>query len=297
MAGLGDLFFIFQEKCYTVYQYQIGHSPFSYGKTVWHGCNSHRTIVEIEGSLFYLSDVGEIRITDGSTDRSISDRIKPLTNKILNNRTIKDYYTTSPNTMPCAFYDKVNNAYRLFYARTSTKNDKCLSYFIDKDIFTTASATYVMSVMPTFGYDAYIGMYGNSSADGKTYYLVPDYSDVDKTGTIDLGWISSGNPKKQIRVRSVELWIHAQAGSTAGDNCTCTITITPYIDPATNTALDTYTETLAYNSVADNLQKLKIVTPSILGEYVRLTITDTGSKKNYSIDKIIVDTDILDSPR
>ena len=296
LASLGELFFIFQEKCHTIYQYQPGDNPLAFIKTVWHGCNSHRTIVEIEGSLFYLSDVGEIRVTNGSSDVSLSDKIKPLANKIINGRTVKNYYDDAPNTMPCAFYDKYYNAYRLFYAGTSTYNDKCLSYFLDKGVFTTASGTFVMDIMPTFGYDAYIGMYGNSNASGITNYLVPNYADTSKVGTIDLGWISSGDVKKQIQVKNIEIWFHAEAGSIEADNCDTIITVTAYIDPETNTALGTYTDTLAYNATADNLQKKRIRIDAT-GDYVRLVITDSGTMANYSIDRIIVDADQINSPR
>ena len=153
LATLGNLFFVFQEKAYTVYQYAIGDSPLSYLNTINHGCNFKRTIVEIDGVLWYLSDNGEIRKTNGSTDVSISGKIKPLTNKILNNRTIKDYYGASLNCVPHAVWDKFNNAYRLFYAGTSSNTDKCLSYFIDKDIFTTASGTNYLTSASVFGFE------------------------------------------------------------------------------------------------------------------------------------------------
>jgi hypothetical protein len=294
LATLGNLFFAFQEKCYTVYQYQIGDTPLNYLKTVNHGCNFKRTIVEIENVLWYLSDIGEIRKTDGSTDVSISQRIKPITNQILNNRSIKDYYGSYPNTVPHAIYDKLNNAYRLFYAGTSSNVNKCLSYFIDRDIFTTASDVNYLTSTSSFGYESYIGAFGNSNANGNTYRFYTNYSATNKTGTIDLGWISSGDPKKQIKIHNVELWVHAEQG--VSSNCNATFTVTVYKDPATNTSSGTYTTTIAYNSVVDNLQKKRIQTPTAYGDYVRLVLTDSGTT-NYSIDKLILEVETVEGAK
>jgi hypothetical protein len=294
---LGDILIIFQEKQYSVYQYQASDFPFRDVKSMPYGCNSEATIININGEAWYLSDDGSIRATNGYTDRLISDKVKPFTNKILNHRTSKDYYgNTTFNTRPVAVWDKYNNVYRLYYAGTSSYNDKCLNYFIEKDVFTTASSTNVLSAAATFGVDSNVFIYGVSDGTGKTYSSIINYSDVDKTGTLDLGWFSSGNPKNKTRILDVEVWYHAQAGTVAGDNCDCTLTLNASIDPATNTTVQTVAHAISYNASADNLQKFRYRL-NLTGEYVHIWFTDSGSKKNYAIDKICVSTDYLDSPR
>jgi len=291
---LGDFFLVFQENLYTVYQYTVGDNPFANPIKTWnHGCNHGRTIVEIDGFVYYLSGNGDIRKTNGLQDVVLSERIKPLTVGILNSRNIKDYYSgTAPETVPTAFRDKVNNAYRLFYSGTSTNNDKCLSYFLDRDVFTTAPSTNVLTAVSVYGYEDYVAALGNSDADGKTYYMNHSYSATDTTGTLDLGWISSGNPQNKIKIYGIELWLHAQAGSAAPDNCSLTMTATVYDDPSSSTSTSSNTNTLAYNSIADNLQKV-VIPINVVGDYIRIVLTDSGSKTNYSIDKIIVKHDIM----
>lgn len=295
LKALGNLFFIFQEKSYNVYQYLTGDSPLQYVMTVDVGCNFDRTIVEIGGFLYYLSDTGDIRRTNGSTDEIISSRIKPITNKIIDDKSIADYYGSYPNIIPHAIWDSYNNAYRLFYAGTSSYCDKCITYFVDRDIFVTSSGTNYLTSINSLGYDGYPVTLGNSAGTGVTSVLYPNYSATNKTGTLDLGWISSGDPKNQIKLHNIELWLHAQAGVTAGTNCNATLTVSVYTDPTTNAVTDTATETLAYNSAADNLQKKRIQL-NATGEYIRLVITDSGVS-NYSINRIIVDYDTLESVR
>ena len=292
---LNNLFFIFQEKTYNVYQYAEGNSPLQYITTLGVGCNYDRTIVEIDGYLYYLSDSGDIRKTNGSTDTIISSRLKPLTNKILNDKSISDYYGDYPNVVPHAVYDKYANAYRLFYAGDSAYCDKCLSYYIDKDLFVTASGTNYLTSISSLGFDGYPLTFGNSDATGVTSVLYPDYSATNKTGTIDLGWMSSGDPKKQIKLHNIELWFHAQTGLTSTTDCSATITVSVYTDPTTNAVTDTVSDTLVYNGTVDNLQKTRLQLTAT-GEYIRLVITDSGVS-NYSINRIIVDYDVLESNR
>ena len=296
LGTLGDLFFIFQEDAYTVFQYQTGDVPLNFVKLVNNGCNSERTIVEIDGALYYLSNSGEIRKTNGYSDVSVSTKVRPLTNKILNGRGIKDYYSTSQRAMPHSFYDKTNNAYRLFYAGESAYCDKALNYFIDKDLFTTSSGVYYGSSMSTFGLNDYAGVFGNSNLDGKTYSWTPAQSGLTDAGTIDLGWLSSGNPKKQIKIINCEIWLHAQNGVGA-DDCNCTVNVSVYTNPVTNAITSTTTLPLTYNSVTDNLQKKRFQLVGAVGDYVRLVITDSGSYRNYSIDKIVVEYDVVESNR
>jgi len=300
LAVLGDLFFIFQEKNYSVWQYQAGNVPFYKRETFYHGCNHQRTIVETGEAVYYLSDSGDIRVTNGSQDIILSEGIKPITLDFLNNRSIKDYYSgTAPDCVPHAFYDKVHNAYRLFYAGSSGNTDKCLTYFIDNKVFTTCPDTNFGSSISVYGFDDYISMMGNSDGDGTTNYLVPGFADPDKMGTWDLGWISSGNAKAKVKVYNVEIWFHAEAGETAADDCNCPISIAVYNDPSTNTVYKTVTDTLAYNDVADNLQR-KVISVGAVGDYIRLVLTDVGvsaSNRNYNIDKCIVKFDIMDPER
>ena len=293
-ATLGDFFFVFQEKCYTVYQYQIGDDPLRQIRVENTGCNYERTIVEIAGWLFYLSDTGDIRQTNGVQDRALSRSIYPLTQTIINNRTIKDYYSGSSATTPHAFYDEVNNTYRLCFAGESDDANKFLTYWVDTGIFTTASAVSLGSSVSCAGLTEYIAAVGNSAGNGRTFYIVPGYGDYNRTGILDLGWISSGNPNQKIKVYYIEIWFHAEAGETAVDDCDCTINVVVYRDPETNTISKTLTRTLDYNSVADNLVK-KRININAVEDYVRLVLSDSGSNKNYAIDKIIVKWDKMNS--
>jgi len=297
LAALGDLFFIFQEKCYSVWQYQVGDVPFYKRETFYHGCNYQRTIVETGEAVYYLSDVGELRVTNGSQDVNLSERIRPITLGFLNNRSIKDYYSgTAPDSVPHAFYDRVLNAIRIFYAGTSSNVDKCLTYFIDKQVFTTCSNTNFGSSISVYDFDNYISMMGNSDGDGTTNYLVPGYADPNKVGTWNLGWIMTGNPKSKIKVYNVEIWFHAEAGELAADNCDCTISINVYNDPSSNEVYKTVTDTLEYNDVPDNLQR-KVIQIGAVGDFVKLIIVDSGSKKNYTIDRCIVKIDKMSETR
>lgn len=297
-ATLGQLFFVFQERQYTVYQYSATDNPFSYITTQPYGCNSEATIIEYDGLLWYLAHDGSLRKTSGQSDVNVSERIKPFTNKILNSLNSADYYAgTGVAKRPCAYYDEYLNAYRLFYTSTNgTENDSCLTYFVDNDVFTTCSSTSVLSIASTFNIDGFTAFYGNADSSGITYSLNKTYSDTAKSGTLDLGWISSGNPRKQIRVQNVEIWYHTQAGETAADNCDCTLSIAVSIDPATDTTLKTITKAIAYNSTADNLQKWRFRV-NVVGEYVHVKITDSGSKKNYALDRVSIITDELESIR
>lgn len=299
LKALGDLLFVFQEKVYTVYQYQEGDVPIYKVKTFEHGCAHDRTIIDKDGTIYYLSDVGDLRRTNGHQDDIISTKIRPLTLDILKERTLKDYYSgTAPSTVPNAFYDKVNNAYRLFYAGSPDAGlhrcNKCLSYFFDKDVFTTASSIYVGASINIFGFSENIAMIGNSNASGVTNYLVPDYADGDKQGTWDLGWIFSGNPKNNVKVYNLELWIHAEDGDAIdnSEDCDCTITATIYKDPSSSTALKTFSKTITYNGVADNLQKM-LLPINTTAPYVRIVLSDSGTNRNYSIEKAIIKFNIM----
>lgn len=296
-AKLGDLFFIFQEVSYQVFQYVVGDNPFSAPiRQFPYGCNAESTIAEIGGEVWYLSDGGDIRKTNGYSDVSVSDKIKPLMNLVLNGRTSSSYYGGDySNCKPCAAWDKVNNVYRLFYAGSATANTYAISYFIDQDLFTTTTYTggqFLSAVTDITG----LVSGGTSNASGTSWRLIPNYSDRELSGTLDLGWISSGSPSKKIMVRSVEVWYHCQEGY-SGDNCSCNLTITASYDPTTpTTASVTETKAIAYNDYKDNLQKWKF-RPNITGEYVRVVLTDSGTYKNYSLDKLILDIDVLEAIR
>jgi hypothetical protein len=290
LAKLGDYFFVFQENIYTVYQKRIGDIPFNRLTTWEYGCNSEPTIKEINGWLYYLSSEGDIRKTNGISDICLSDAIRPTVKTIINGRSVSDYYGGQADAMPCAEYDRYNNAYRLFYAGSSSYNDKSLTYFIDAGIWLQADGIYVSATAPVDDDTTYLAVLGNSNAGGVTYNLVAKYSDPNKAGTFDSGWVTASNPKNGIKIYEVTVWAHADAG-TGGASCNTSITATVYKDPETNTAYAAETQTLAYNSVADNLIKLTFSSLACQGDYVRVKITDSGSGANYSIDKVVVNFD------
>ena len=293
LAALQDYLFVFQERMYTVYQKRIGDVPISILYSKPFGCNSFQSIVEVNGSLFYLSSEGDIRVTNGVSDQSISEGIKELTKGIINGRSVSDYYGGSANTMPNALYDRYNNAYRLYYAGTSTKCDKCLTYFIDKGVWTQTTGTSVGSSAPAYDTTTYIGLVGNCDSSGITYNLVSKYGDTSKTGTFDTGWLSSGNPENEIKVRNIKVWVHAEPGQVAGDNCDCTVTVTSYNDPESSSSYATDSQSISYDGVADNLQLITFNSVSCLGRYIRFVLSDSGSKKNYSISKVSIAFEVL----
>jgi hypothetical protein len=293
MFGLGPYFIVMQEKSHNIYSYQSGDNPLNYLRTIDVGCNYQKTAVEIDGMVYFLSDSGDIVRTNGNTSQILSRQISTITQGITNSRTVSDYYGTEVDCTPFAICDSLNNCYRLFYAGSSTSVNKCLTYWIDKDIW-TSSSTIFGSGVDIFGSSDYIGMFGNSSGTGKTYYLRTDYSDVDKTGTLDLGFISSGDSAKKIKINYIDVWYHAQAGETSADDCDCTITLSVYKNQETNVAAKTITKTLAYNSTADNLLKKRFIV-TLAGNYLRPVFVDSGSKRNYAIDKVEINFDVQDT--
>lgn len=284
----GNYFFVFQEKNYTVYQYQVGDNPVFQRKTFNYGCSHGRTIVKRADKIYYLSDVGDVRVTNGYQDICLSEKIKPLVLGLLNSRSIKDYYSgTAPNCVPNAYWDDVNNAYVLHYAGTSSNTDKCLIYFEDTKIFTTIPSTAVLASISTYGFTDYIAMLGNSGGTGITNSLDKKFASTDTTGTLDLGWLSSGKDDDPLKLYSVELWVQAEAGETAADDCDCTLSVAVYNDPTGGAVLKTVTNTLEYNSVQDNIIKLFFPINQV-GEFMRLVLSDSGSKTNYAIERIII---------
>jgi hypothetical protein len=129
---------------------------------------------------------------------------------------------------------------------------------------------------------------GNSDAGGVTYELTSTMGTSD-VGTLDFGWISTDSANKKVKVHNIILWAHAHSA------CSTTLTITVYNDPSNHTAVKTETRTLAYNSTADNLQKVIFNLGGVLGDYVRLVLTDSGTTSDYSIDKAIINFDAVDS--
>jgi hypothetical protein len=295
IKGLDDYFFVFQESVYTVYQKNLGDVPFSKLLARQYGCHSDKTIQDINSTLFYLSSTGDIRVTNGITDNSISAGIKEITRDIINGRNNSDYYSGSANAMPSAVYDRYNNAYRLYYAGASTSCDKCLTYFIDKGIWTTCDTQNVLTGCPVTDTSNEIAVVGNSDASGVTYTMQSKYSDVNAEGTIDLGWIASGAPNKDIKLQQLKLWVHADAGEAVADNCNCTITATVYNDPSSLTSYTSESNTLAYNGVRDNLQEIEFNNIQCTSHYVRIVLTDSGTNRNYSISKILISYETMAS--
>lgn len=293
LAALQDYLFVFQEKIYTVYQKRIGDVPISELYSKPFGCNSFKTIVEINGSLFYLSSEGDIRVTNGMSDQSISEGIKELSKNIINSRSVSDYYSGSADAMPNAMYDRFNNAYRLYYAGTSSYCDKCLTYFIDTGLWTQASSVNVGSTAPAYDTTNYISVVGNSDSTGITYNLLSKYGDPDKSGTFDTGWLTSGSPENEIKVRNIKIWIHAEPGQSSADNCDCTITVTSYNDPESSSSYATDSQTVSYDSVTDNLQLVTFNSVSCIGRYIRFVLSDSGSKKNYAISKVSIAFEVM----
>jgi len=286
----GDYYFVFQQLGYTVFQYQQGDDPFYFVKEWKIGCNYQRTIVNVHGSIFYVANNGDIHITSGGDDRNITEkRIKTITRNILGGRNVSDYYTASgADCVPNAFYDEYNNAYRLFYAGSSSYNDKCLTYFIDQGLFTTATNIYANASISTFGFDDYICSLGNSDASGITYQLDPVNSDPDKTGTFNIGWLFSDDPEEWVHIRKITIYYHAQKAASSTDNADFNSTISIYDNPETDTVTETFAQAVAYNSVQDNLLKKEFAI-EMKAEFLKVVISDSGSKKNYSIDKIFID--------
>lgn len=287
LAALQDYLFVFQEKEYTVYQKRIGDVPISKLYSKPFGCNSFKTIVEVDGSLIYLSSEGDIRTTNGVSDNSLSEGIKELTKNIINGRSVSDYYTGSANAMPNAMYDRYNNAYRLYYAGTSDKCDKCLTYFIDKGLWTQATGVNVSASAPAYDTTTYISLVGNSDESGVTYNLVSKYSATDKTGVFDTGWLSSGNPEQEIKVRNMKIWVHAE------DSCDCELIVTAYTDPSTSSSYTTDNQSLTYDGIPDNLQLITFNSVDCLSRYIRFVLSDSGSSKNYAISKVSIAFEVL----
>jgi hypothetical protein len=293
LATLPQYFFIFQENQYNVYSYQTGSTPLNFIRSIKYGCNYQKTIQEVTKNgqqyLIYLANNGDVRVTNGPTyDESISDNISTIVHGLLNNRSVKDYYSTTPNCVPNAHVDSKNKIYRLFYAGSSSNTNKCLNYHYDKGIWTSGSSEAYNDSYSLIGYKTNLAVMGNSDAGGVTYELTSTMGTSD-VGTLDFGWISTDSANKKVKVHNIILWAHAHSA------CSTTLTITVYNDPSNHTAVKTETRTLAYNSTADNLQKIIFNLGGVLGDYVRLVLTDSGTTSDYSIDKAIINFDAVDS--
>lgn len=299
MTTIGSYLLVFQERCYTVYQYVVGDVPISFVKEVGQGCRHQRTIQKVFKNgveyVMYLSSNNELRMTSGGGyDLEVSTKIRPFLKAIsdTNTDTIHDYYTSGGCTrVPSALYDSVNAVYRLYYSDGSESiNNKVLNYFVEKNMFSTGTAN-VNATCSISGRTPYLGVLGTANSDGKTLVYLPNASNTSLTGTVDFGWMTSSEPAKRIKVNGMYLWLHAQGSGSATD-CDATLTFTGYNDPSVNTAVVTVAKTLTYNSSQSNLQWI-YVPIGLVGDYVRVSMTDSGTT-NYSIDKVVIDYEELD---
>jgi len=112
---------------------------------------------------------------------------------------------------------------------------------------------------------------------------------TDKTLKFDTSWIKPNKPTNRVKLYNVELLVHTQSG------CDCTITFEYYNNPVEPSVTRTVTRTLTHNSSANNLQRI-FVNELISGKRVRLIISDSGTSRNYSIDRIHAEAVELNSP-
>ena len=283
--------FAFQEKCYTVFQAQTGDSPYTKIALKLHGANSPMAICNIDDAIWYISDTGEFRKTNGYTDQLMSRKIKNFTDQIINGRSIKDYYAdTTYSLMPTMFFDEMNRCLRLYYASAGASYvNKCINYFIDYDIFTMADETYVGSCASAYSQYAYAGIVGNSNGSGHTYYFDNKYCSTTKTGKIDLGWISTGS-ENLVNVKKVEVWCHPQAGNSSP--CNTVLTANVYTDPTNDTVSYTNSTPIINNGYGDQMEHYHVQvggTHGVTDRFLRIELVDSGSFANYSIEHIFLE--------
>jgi hypothetical protein len=292
-------FYVFLQRAQYIFGYtgkdaDVAPGPLDELRRFNYGANFDRFLTNIEMDGFeyivYLADNGDIRMTNGPTyDKCLSDNIRPITQTLLNNRTIDNYYNSAhASQVPVVWFNKRNKILRVGYAGESTLSNKLLSYSFENKAWLTAEANICQAINVIGISSDYTAVVGNSDNSGITYGILNSTISSDKAMTLDLGWIRPSKPSARVKLYNIEMRAHAHVG------CNTVLTFTIYNNPTEYASVRTETRPLVYNNDVNNLQKI-FVNSITSGNMVRVVITDNGTNANYSIDRVVLHAEELDS--